>query len=61
MQKSRRLIVIEKLIEEEEIPSQGVLLKKLKGKGIACTQATLSRNKRAVIENNSKQVSEFLF
>lgn len=44
MQKSRRLIVIEKLIEEEEIPSQGVLLKKLKGKGIACTQATLSRN-----------------
>lgn len=44
MQKSRRLVVIEKLIEEEEIPSQGVLLGKLKGKGIACTQATLSRN-----------------
>jgi transcriptional regulator of arginine metabolism len=44
MQKSRRLIAIEKLIDEEEIPSQGILLKKLKGKGITCTQATLSRN-----------------
>jgi len=44
MQKTRRLLVIEKLLEEEEIHSQGILLKKLKGKGIACTQATLSRN-----------------
>lgn len=44
MHKTRRLITIEKLIEEEEIPSQSILLKKLRSKGMACTQATLSRN-----------------
>jgi transcriptional regulator of arginine metabolism len=46
MQKTKRLVAIEKLIEEENITSQGVLLKKLKGKGMVCTQATLSRNLR---------------
>jgi transcriptional regulator of arginine metabolism len=46
MQKTKRLLAIERLIAEEEISSQEVLLKKLKGKGISCTQATLSRNLR---------------
>jgi transcriptional regulator of arginine metabolism len=44
MQKAKRLLAIEKIIREEDISSQDVLLKKLKGKGIICTQATLSRN-----------------
>jgi transcriptional regulator of arginine metabolism len=46
MQKTKRLLAIEKIIREEEISSHEVLLKKLKGKGISCTQATLSRNLR---------------
>ena len=46
MQKTKRLLAIEKIITEENISSQEVLLKKLKGKGISCTQATLSRNLR---------------
>ena len=46
MQKAKRLLAIEKIITEETIPSQDMLLKKLKGKGIICTQATLSRNLR---------------
>jgi transcriptional regulator of arginine metabolism len=46
MQKTKRLIAIEKLITEEIISTQEDLLKKLKGKGIICTQATLSRNLR---------------
>jgi len=46
MQKTKRLLVIEKIISEENISSQEVLLKKLKGSGISCTQATLSRNLR---------------
>jgi transcriptional regulator of arginine metabolism len=46
MQKVKRLIAIEKIIGEEVISSQEVLLKKLKGSGINCTQATLSRNLR---------------
>ena len=45
MQKTKRLLAIEKIIAEENIPP-GSLLKKLKGKGIICTQATLSRNLR---------------
>jgi transcriptional regulator of arginine metabolism len=44
MQKTKRLLAIEKLISEDEISSHEVLLKKLKSKGISCTQATLSRN-----------------
>jgi transcriptional regulator of arginine metabolism len=44
MQKTKRLLAIEKIIEGEKILSQEALLKKLKGKGISCTQATLSRN-----------------
>jgi transcriptional regulator of arginine metabolism len=46
MQKTKRLLAIEKFIEGEKISSQEALLKKLKGKGIICTQATLSRNLR---------------
>jgi transcriptional regulator of arginine metabolism len=46
MQKAKRLLAIEKIISEEDISSHDVLLKKLKGKGIVCTQATLSRNLR---------------
>ena len=46
MQKTKRLLAIEKYIAEENISTQDELLKKLKGKGISCTQATLSRNLR---------------
>ena len=46
MQKAKRLLAIEKIISEENISSHDALLKKLKGKGIICTQATLSRNLR---------------
>jgi len=46
MQKTKRLLAIEKIITEENISVQEELLKKLKGKGISCTQATLSRNLR---------------
>ena len=46
MQKTKRLLAIEKIISEDNISIQEELLKKLKGKGISCTQATLSRNLR---------------
>jgi transcriptional regulator of arginine metabolism len=46
MQKTKKLVIIEKIISEENISTQEELLKKLKGKGISCTQATLSRNLR---------------
>jgi transcriptional regulator of arginine metabolism len=46
MQKTKRLLTIEKFISEENITTQKELIRKLKGKGISCTQATLSRNLR---------------
>jgi len=46
MQKTKRLLAIGKIISEEHISLQEELLKKLKGKGINCAQATLSRNLR---------------
>jgi transcriptional regulator of arginine metabolism len=46
MQKVTRLLAIEKIISDGDISSQDELLKKLKGIGISCTQATLSRNLR---------------
>jgi transcriptional regulator of arginine metabolism len=46
MQKTIRLLEIEKLISEADITTQEELLRKLSGKGIPCTQATLSRNLR---------------
>jgi transcriptional regulator of arginine metabolism len=46
MQKAKRLIAIEKIITGENISSQDELLRKLRGKGLSCTQATLSRDLR---------------
>jgi transcriptional regulator of arginine metabolism len=46
MQKTKRLLAIEKIIRETKISAQEDLLKKLKEKGMPCTQATLSRNLR---------------
>ena len=46
MQKVSRLLAIEKIISDGGISSQEELLRKLKGVGISCTQATLSRNLR---------------
>ena len=46
MQKTKRLLAIERIISDEEIASHEVLLKKLKGRGFSCTQATLSRDLR---------------
>jgi transcriptional regulator of arginine metabolism len=46
MQNIKRFLAIEKIILEATISTQEELLKRLKGKGISCTQATLSRNLR---------------
>lgn len=46
MQKAKRLLAIERLIIETRVSTQEELLRLLKGKGINCTQATLSRNLR---------------
>ena len=46
MQKTERLLAIEKIIRETKINSQEEILNKLKRKGMPCTQATLSRNLR---------------
>lgn len=48
MQKAKRLPAIEKLITEEIISSHDDLLRKLRAKGIRCTQATLSRDLRQI-------------
>jgi transcriptional regulator of arginine metabolism len=46
MHKAERLLAIENIIEQESVSTQEELLKRLKEKGISCTQATLSRNLR---------------
>jgi transcriptional regulator of arginine metabolism len=46
MHKEKRLLAIESIITEHSISTQEELLNRLKGKGISCTQATLSRNLR---------------
>jgi transcriptional regulator of arginine metabolism len=46
MHKADRLLAIESIITEFNVSTQEELLKRLKGKGINCTQATLSRNLR---------------
>jgi transcriptional regulator of arginine metabolism len=46
MQKTNRLLAIEKIVAEVNISTQDEILKKLKVNGISCTQATLSRNLR---------------
>lgn len=48
MQKTKRLLAIERIIYDENISTQEDLLNKLKGKGISCTQATLSRDLRQI-------------
>lgn len=46
MQKTKRLLAIEKIINGETVSSHEALLRKLRSRGISCTQATLSRNLR---------------
>jgi len=46
MQRAKRLLIIEKIISGGKIASQEMLLRKLSGRGIKCTQATLSRDLR---------------
>lgn len=46
MKRASRLILIEKLVSENVITSQEELLRLMEGKGIECTQATLSRDLR---------------
>jgi transcriptional regulator of arginine metabolism len=46
MQKTDRILSIEKIIREGKISTQEDILKKLKKEGMSCTQATLSRNLR---------------
>ncbi len=46
MQKAKRFLAIEGIISDYSIPTQEELLRRLKGKGISCTQATLSRSLR---------------
>jgi transcriptional regulator of arginine metabolism len=46
MNRSSRMILIEKLVTENVISSQEQLLKLMEGEGMKCTQATLSRDLR---------------
>jgi len=46
MQKVPRLLAIERIIRSSDISSQEELMRVLKKEGIACTQATLSRDLR---------------
>ncbi len=46
MQKTKRLLAIEKILRDENISSHEMLIRKLKARGFACTQATLSRDLR---------------
>jgi transcriptional regulator of arginine metabolism len=46
MNRSSRMILIEKLVTEHVISSQEQLLKLMEGEGMKCTQATLSRDLR---------------
>ena len=48
MKRSARMILIEKLITENVVASQEQLLSLMEGKGMKCTQATLSRNLRTM-------------
>jgi transcriptional regulator of arginine metabolism len=57
MQKAKRLLAIEKIILEENISSHEMLVKKLKAKGITCTQATLSRDLRQLGAGRITEVS----
>jgi transcriptional regulator of arginine metabolism len=46
MQKTKRLMAIEKILAAEVISSHEMLLRRLRSKGFTCTQATLSRDLR---------------
>jgi len=46
MKRASRLVLIERLISENTVTSQEELLRLMEGKGIRCTQATLSRDLR---------------
>jgi len=46
MNRSSRMILIEKLVTENIVPSQEQLLKLMEAAGMKCTQATLSRDLR---------------
>jgi len=46
MNRSSRMILIEKLVTENVVPSQEQLLKLMEAAGMKCTQATLSRDLR---------------
>ncbi len=46
MNRSSRMILIEKLVTENLVSSQEQLLKLMEGEGMKCTQATLSRDLR---------------
>lgn len=46
MNRSSRMILIEKLVTENVVGSQDQLLKLMEGAGMKCTQATLSRDLR---------------
>jgi transcriptional regulator of arginine metabolism len=46
MKRAERLVLIEKLIMENTVTSQEELLRLIEGKGLNCTQATLSRDLR---------------
>lgn len=46
MNRSSRMILIEKLVTENIVPSQEQLLKLMEASGMKCTQATLSRDLR---------------
>jgi len=48
MNRASRLALIEKLVRENIIVSQEELLEMMEGKGIKCTQATLSRDLRQI-------------
>jgi transcriptional regulator of arginine metabolism len=48
MIKSERLKAIEEIVSTENISSQEQLLHRLEGRGISCTQATLSRDLRRI-------------
>jgi len=48
MNRTSRLALIEKLVRDNVIVSQEELLEMMEGKGIKCTQATLSRDLRQI-------------
>jgi transcriptional regulator of arginine metabolism len=46
MKRASRMVLIEKIVSENIVTSQEDLLRMMEGKGVQCTQATLSRDLR---------------